>query len=44
MVEVVNSIQLHHARLLFIVTELYRKQIITDDQKLVLKFGILNDE
>jgi hypothetical protein len=36
--------QMHHSRLLFIVTELFRKQIITEDQKLALKFGIFNDD
>ncbi len=44
MLEVVNSIQLHHARLLYIVSELYHKKIISEEQKLGLKFGIFNDD
>ena len=44
MLDVVNSIQLHHARLLYIVSELFYKEMITDEQKLALKFGIFNDD
>lgn len=44
MLDVVNSIQLHHARLLYIVSELFYKDMISDEQKLALKFGIFNDD
>lgn len=44
MLEKVNSIQLHHARLLYIVSELYHRNIISEEQKLGLKFGIFNDD
>ena len=40
----VNAIQLHHAKLLFLVTELFKRDRLTEEQKLSLKFGILNDE
>lgn len=36
--------QLHHARLLFIVTELFQRGMLSEDQKLALKFGVLNDD
>jgi hypothetical protein len=39
-----KRIQLHHARLLFIITELHLKNLITEDQKLSLKFGVLTDD
>ena len=44
MLAVLQPMQMHHARLLFIVTELYRKDLISEDQKLALKFGIFNDD
>lgn len=44
MLDVVNSIQMHHARLLYIVSELFAQHRISEDQKLALKFGIFNDE
>jgi hypothetical protein len=44
MLEVVNSIQMHHARLLYIVSELFAQNRISEDQKLALKFGIFNDD
>jgi hypothetical protein len=31
MLDVVNSIQLHHARLLYIVSELFYKDMISDE-------------
>lgn len=43
-VEMLESMQMNHSKLLLIVTELYRRDIINDDQKLALKFGILNDD
>ena len=39
-----ESMQINHSKLLLIVTELYRRDMINDDQKLALKFGILNDD
>ncbi len=44
MLDVVNSIQLHHAKILYIVSELFQKNMISVEQKLALKFGILNDD
>lgn len=44
MLDVVNSIQLHHAKILYIVSELFHKNMISVEQKLALKFGILNDD
>lgn len=44
MLEIVRHINLHHARLLYIVTELFFKGVITEDQKLALKFGVFNDD
>lgn len=35
---------MHHARLLYIVSELFTKGLITEDQKLALKFGVFNDD
>jgi len=35
---------MNHSKLLLIVTELYRRDMINEDQKLALKFGILNDD
>jgi hypothetical protein len=43
-VEMLEPMQMNHSRLLLIVTELYRKDMINEDQKLALKFGILNDD
>jgi hypothetical protein len=43
-VEMLESMQMNHSKLLLIVTELYRRDMINDDQKLALKFGILNDD
>lgn len=31
MLEIVNQIQLHHARLLYIISELYYRSLITDE-------------
>jgi len=39
-----KRMQLHHARLLFIITDLFLKNLISEDQKLALKFGVLNDD
>ena len=36
--------QLHHARLLLIISEIYQQGKIDEDQKLALKFGVLNDD
>ncbi|MFM7853141.1 MAG: hypothetical protein ACKO96_14775, partial [Flammeovirgaceae bacterium] len=43
-VKMLESMQMIHSKLLLIVTELYRRDMINDDQKLALKFGILNDD
>jgi len=39
-----KKMQLHHARLLFIISDLFQKDLISEDQKLALKFGVLNDD
>jgi hypothetical protein len=39
-----QRMQLHHARVLLIITELFQKNCINEDQKLALKFGVLNDD
>ena len=44
MLEIVNQIQLHHARLLYIISELYYRSLIKDEQKLAIKFGVFNDD
>ena len=35
---------LPHARLLFIIAELYQQDKITESQKLALKYGVLKDD
>jgi len=42
--QIVKGVQLHHARLLYLITDLYQKGLILEDQKLALKFGVLNDD
>lgn len=44
MLDIVNSIQLHHARLLYIISELFYRDMISDEQKLAMKFGVFNDD
>lgn len=39
-----QRMQLHHSQLLFIIAELFKQGQLSDDQKYVLKFGVLNDD